>query len=291
MKKEKYTPYLFIAPAAILMLVVVLYPIISSLHMSFFDYKLFSPFNNKFIWIENYIAVLKDEVFWVSLLNTLKWVVLGVFFQFFFGLILALLLNQRFFCRGLIRTIILIPWVTPGVLIALMWTWMYDGNYGVINDLLMKLNIIDQAVPWLAQSSTALYSIILTIIWQGIPFFAIMILAGLQSIPEELYEAADVDGASSFQKFWKITLPMLKSTILVTTLLRIIWVANSVDIIYTMTGGGPGYSSMTLSVYTFAKARSSLDFGYASTLSIYLTLILLVIIFFYQKYKIKQEKA
>ncbi|MDI3481773.1 MAG: multiple sugar transport system permease protein [Tepidanaerobacteraceae bacterium] len=278
---SKSAPYLLIAPALLLMLLIIAYPIANSIRMSFLKYILFKPKDVEFIGFANYINALKDPVFRQALVNTVLWIAGGVFFQFFFGLILALLLNRRFKGRGFIRSIILIPWVTPGVLIGLMWKWMYDGNYGVINDILVRLHIIQNFIPWLAKSQTSLLAVIITIIWQGVPFFAIMLLAGLQAIPEELYEAGKVDGATGWQAFWHITLPMLKPTILVSTLLRIIWVANSVDVIYIMTGGGPGYSSLTLSVYTYMKAQKAMDFGYASTLAIYLTLMLSAIAFFY----------
>ncbi len=290
MKSKRLYPYYLVAPAVIFMLVIVAYPILNSFYMSFMDYKLFKISDIHFVGLDNYIAVLQDPVFRQSLWNTLWWVGLGVFFQFFFGLILALLLNEKFRGRGIVRSLILVPWVTPGILIGLMWTWMYDGNYGVINDVLVKLHVLDQYVPWLAQSDTALLSVIVTIVWQGIPFFAIMLLAGLQTIPRELYEAAEVDGASPWKSFWMITLPMLTPTIFVTTLLRIIWVANSVDVIFAMTGGGPGYSTLTLSVYTFVKARTALDFGYASTMSIYLTLILSVVLLIYL-YELQKREA
>jgi multiple sugar transport system permease protein len=289
MKSNKLAPYLLISPAVILMLLIVGYPIGKSIYMSFFNYVLYRPKDMNFAGISNYINVLKDPIFRQSLVNLLIWVTLAVLFQFLFGLILALILNKEFRGRGLVRSMILIPWVTPGILIGLMWKWMYDGNYGVINDILLKLHIIKHYIPWLAQPSTSLFSIIVTIVWQGIPFFAIMILAGLQTIPGEYYEAAESDGANRLQAFWHVTLPMLKHTILVTTLLRIIWVANSVDVIYSMTGGGPGYSSLTLSVYTFVKARGSLDFGYASTLSIYLTAILSIVLIIYVRNLSKQE--
>ena len=290
MKSKRLYPYYLVAPAVIFMLVIVAYPILNSFYMSLMDYKLFKISDIHFVGLDNYIAVLQDPVFRQSLWNTLWWVGLGVFFQFFFGLILALLLNEKFRGRGIVRSLILVPWVTPGILIGLMWTWMYDGNYGVINDVLVKLHVLDQYVPWLAQSDTALLSVIVTIVWQGIPFFAIMLLAGLQTIPRELYEAAEVDGASPWKSFWMITLPMLTPTIFVTTLLRIIWVANSVDVIFAMTGGGPGYSTLTLSVYTFVKARTALDFGYASTMSIYLTLILSVVLLIYL-YELQKREA
>ena len=271
------------------MLFVIAYPIGRSILMSFYNYVLYKPNEVAFVGLKNYAAVLTDPVFLQSLLNTFIWVGFGVFFQFFFGLILALLLNQNFKFRGLVRSVILIPWVTPGVLIALMWLWMYDGNYGIINYFLVKLHIIKEYIPWIAQTKTALFSVIVTIIWQGIPFFAIMILASLQTIPEELYEAVKVDGANAIQSFWNVTIPVILPTIVVTTLLRIIWVINSVDILYAMTGGGPGYSSLTLSVYTFLKARAALDFGYASTLSIFLTLIISAVLFVYLNRIIRRE--
>jgi multiple sugar transport system permease protein len=290
MKSNKFVPYLLIAPAVTLMLLIVAYPIGSSFCMSFFKYVLYRPFDVQFIGLANYINVFKDPVFWQSFINTIYWIGFGVSFQLLFGLILALLLNQKFKLRGLVRSIVLIPWVTPGILIGLMWTWMYDGNYGVINDTLTKLHLIKDYIPWLAQSKTALPGVIVTIIWQGIPFFAIMILAALQTIPQELYEAAEVDGARSWQAFLNVTLPMIQPTLVVTTLLRIIWVANSVDVIYSMTGGGPGYSSLTLSVYTFVKARAALDFGYASTLSLILTLFLSSFLVIYLR-KLSQQEA
>jgi multiple sugar transport system permease protein len=145
----------------------------------------------------------------------------------------------------------------------------------VLNDILMKIGIIENPVPFLARQDTVFPAVIVTIIWQGIPFFALMLLAGLQGVPAELYEAADIDGANVFGKFFHITVPSLQNTIYVTTLLRIIWVANSVDVIYNMTGGGPAYASQTLSVYVFNKANA-LNLGYASAMSILLTLMLLL---------------
>jgi len=195
--------------------------------------------------------------------------------QFLFGFMLALILNKYFRGRGVARAVSLIPWVTPGVLIALMWSWMFDGNYGVINDLLMKLHLIDDKIAYLARKDTAMPAVIITIIWQGIPFFALMILAGLQGISGDLYEAAAIDGATGFQKLFYVTIPSLRNTIFVTTMLRIIWVANSVDVIFNMTNGGPANSTQTLAVYVYKKA-SSLDMGYSSAMAIALMLVLLV---------------
>ncbi len=290
-KKTTVWPYLLLAPALATILAVVFIPVINAVLMSFQNYDLRRPSQIRFIGLGNYITVFKDPLFWQALLKTVIWVSAGVGLQFVFGFMLALLLNRHFFGRGFFRSISLIPWVTPGVLIGLMWRWIFDGNYGVLNDLLAKLGLIENNVPFLAQQSTAFPAVILTIIWQGIPFFALMLLAGLQGIPEELYDAADVDGASSFQRFFMVTVPSLKNTIFITTMLRIIWVANSVDVIFNLTEGGPAYSTQTLSVYVFNKGNA-LNLGYASTMAILLALALASVAIPYLKKLFKsQEEA
>lgn len=289
-KKKSIYPYLLVAPALIIILCVVFVPVINAIGMSFQSYDLRRPKEIAFCGLENYITVFKDKLFWKALWKTILWVVFGVGFQFVFGFVLALLLKKKFKGRGAVRAVSLIPWVTPGVLIGLMWRWMYDGNYGVINDLLGKIHLLDQNIPFLSQTNTAFPAVIITIIWQGIPFFALMILAGLQGIPEELYEAADVDGATGFQKLFKITIPSIKNTLFVTTLLRVIWVANSVDVIFNMTEGGPAYSSQTLSVYVFNKAQA-LDLGYSSAMAILLTLVLCLVAIPYLIFTFREEDS
>ena len=268
-------PYLLLAPALLIIFSVVIVPIINAVSMSFQSYNLTRPKKIGFIGLDNYVKLFGDSVFWSSLVRTLLWVFFGVGFQFVFGFMLALVLNKNFRGRGVARAVSLIPWVTPGVLIALMWSWMFDGIYGVINDLLMKLHITSDKIAFLARTDTALPSVIVTIVWQGIPFFALMILAGLQGIPYDLYEAADIDGATGIMKLFYVTIPSLRNTIFVTTMLRIIWVANSVDVIFNMTEGGPAYATQTLSVYIYKKANA-LDMGYASAMAIMLMLILLL---------------
>jgi multiple sugar transport system permease protein len=272
-RKRNPWPYLLVAPALLTVLTVVFIPVVNAISMSFQSYDLRRPSRIGFIGLGNYSEVLSDPLFWQAVWKTVVWVVAGVGFQFLFGFVLALLLNRRFFGRGIVRSISLIPWVTPGVLIGLMWRWIYDGSYGVLNDILLRLGIIRDFVPFLARGETAFPAVILTIIWQGIPFFALMILAGLQGIPEELYDAADVDGANGAQKLFRITIPSLRNVIFVTTLLRIIWVSNSVDVIFNLTEGGPAYATQTLSVYVFNKGNS-LNLGYAATMSILLALML-----------------
>ena len=273
--KSTIWPYLLLLPALIVMLSVVIVPIINAVSMSFQSYNLTKPKKIGFIGLQNYATLLHDPLFWSSLLRTAIWVVFGVGCQFLFGFLLALVLNKQFKGRGVVRAVSLIPWVTPGVLIALMWRWMYDGNYGVINDLLMRLGLIKENIAFLSKPGTAMPSVIVTIVWQGIPFFALMLPAGLQGISYDLYEAASIDGATGWQKLIYVTIPSLRNTIFVTTMLRIIWVANSVDVIFNMTEGGPAYATQTLSVYIYKKA-SALDMGYASAMAIMLMLVLLL---------------
>jgi multiple sugar transport system permease protein len=278
MRKEKINPwpYVLLLPALLIVFSVVFVPVINAFMMSFQNYDLRRPDQIGYTGLKNYIDVFQDPLFRASLWRTFLWVFFGVGFQFLLGFVLAMLLNRKIMFRGFLRSASLIPWVTPGVLIALMWRWIYDGNYGVLNDLLLKLGLIHDKIPILARISTAFPAAIVTIIWQGIPFFALMILAGLQGIPFELYEAADIDGANIAQKLFRITIPSLKNTLFVTTLLRIIWVANSVDVIANLTEGGPAYSSQTLSVYIFNKGNS-LNLGYASAMAIILALLLSVV--------------
>lgn len=278
---RKVLPYALLSPAVIVTLAIVFFPMVQAAWMSLHDYVLFRPNDITFVGLKNFIAALQDDVFWISLRHTLLWIGITVPAQLLLGLVTALILNQQFFWRPLARALIIIPWALPSVVIALMWVWIYDSNYGVLNDLLLRLNIIQNAVPWLANPDTALYAIILTLTWQGFPFFAVMILAGLQSIPASYYEAAAIDGASVWRQFWHITLPGIAGVMMTAVLLRIIWVANSIDVIFVMTGGGPGYSTYTLPLYAFVKARTGLDFGNGSAIAVLFTLMLLGFVILY----------
>ena len=281
-------PYLLLLPALIVMLAVVVVPICNTVGMSFQYFNLTKPKKTAFIGFDNYIKILSSGLFWQSLQRTIVWVFFGVGLQFVFGFLLALLLNRDYRGRGVVRAVSLIPWVTPGVLIALMWRWIMDGNYGVLNDVLKRLGLISENIAWLATKSTALPSVITTIVWQGIPFFAIMLLAGLQGISHDLYEAADIDGATHVQKLFYVTIPSLRNTIYVTTMLRIIWVANSVDVIWNMTEGGPAFATQTLSVYIYKEA-SVLNMGFASAMAILLMIVLLVVAIPYLRSTFGQE--
>ena len=274
-------PLALLSPAVLVTLAIVFFPMIQTAWMSLHEYVLFRP--KKFDWVglQNYFAVFQDEVFWISLRHTVIWIAITVPAQALLGLATALLLNQPFPWRPLARALIIIPWALPSVVIALMWAWIYDSNYGILNDLLLRIGLLETSIPWLANPDTALYAIILTLTWQGFPFFAVMILAGLQSIPRSYYEAASLDGASNLRQFWHITLPGISGVLFTAFLLRVIWVANSMDVIFVITGGGPGYATYTLPLYAFIEARTNLDFGYGSALAMTFTILLLGIVVLY----------
>lgn len=274
-------PYVLLSPAVLATLVLVFYPMVQAAITSLYRNILWKPRGVTFIGLENYWAILHDPVVWSSLGRTGIWIGLTVPLQLLLGLVTALLLNQNFRWRGLARSLILIPWALPSVIIGLMWSWIYHPQVGVLNDLAMRLGLLQAAMPWLASPDTALYAIIVALVWQGFPFFAIMILAGLQTIPANLYEAASIDGAGTWQKFREITLPGLKGVLVTAVMLRLIWVANSIDVIYVMTGGGPGYASQTLPLYAFKRTYSSMDLGYGTALAVTFSLLLLGMIVLY----------
>ena len=279
----KAYPYILVAPTLLVIGVILLYPMFRGFVLSFHNHVLTRPLEQGFIGFDNYIAMFHDPIFWLSLRKTFWWVVASVFFQLLLGLGTALLLNEKFRGRALARGLVLIPWVMPSVVSGLMWAWIFDGTFGLANDILMKLGIISENIPWLGNAKTAFPVVIMTNIWKGFPFFAISILAGLQSIPKDLYEAAEIDGAGVWRRFLTVTMPHLRPVIITTTVLRLIWTANTTDLIFTMTKGGPGYTTHVLALYTYLKAWSELDFGYSSTMAIFLMLLLLIFIGIYMK--------
>ena len=283
MRRRKFNalPFILLSPAVLATLVLVFYPMLQAVITSLFQYVLWKPRDIRFIGLDNYLAVAQDPVAWSSLGRTVIWIGLTVPLQLLLGLVTALLLNQQFRWRGLARSLILIPWALPSVVIGLMWSWIYHPQVGLLNDLMLRMGLLSTAMPWLANADTALYAIILALVWQGFPFFAIMILAGLQTIPSNLYEAAAIDGATTWQKFREITLPGLKGVLVTAVMLRLIWVANSIDVIYVMTAGGPGYASQTLPLYAFKRTYSSMDFGYGTALAVTFSVLLLGLILLY----------
>jgi multiple sugar transport system permease protein len=274
----RLTPYAFLLPALVITALVVLLPAARTFWMSLTDLILYRPDAQRFVGLDNFIKAFRDEVFWISLRQSVLWVSLVVGLQFALGFATSLLLNQSFWWRSAARALIVIPWALPSVIIGLMWTWMLDFNLGVVNDMLLRLGVIAKPLAWLADPDLAFYAVVLTLVWQGFPFFAVTILAGLQSIPADQLEAAEIDGATRWQRFRFVIIPGLADIIMTALLLRIIWVANSLDVILLMTGGGPGYATHTLPLYAFQKAYSAMEYGYGAALAMILTALLMAIV-------------
>jgi multiple sugar transport system permease protein len=273
--RELLLGYAYLIPVVVCLGGTIAFPILKAMHMSLYYNVLIKPQEYRFIGLGNYARLLGDDVFWLSLWNSAVWVGGSVSLQFLGGFAAALLLHQAFAGRSLVRTVTLLPWIIPGVVVALVWEYVYQPNYGILNDLLFRLGWLHERVAWLSDPNLAMPAVIVANIWRGVPFFAIMLLAGLQAIPDELYEAARVDGASLTQRFWHVTLPLLRPIIVVATATRIIWTFNYADLIFVMTSGGPANATQITSTYTLLQAYSNLDFGYAATLSVVLLLIML----------------
>jgi len=268
--------YAYLVPAALCLVATVVVPIALAIKMSLYNDVLYKPQNYRFSGLANYLRLAQDPVFWLSLWNSVVWVFGSVVLQFIVGFAAALLLHQSFHGRAVLRTLNLLPWIIPGVVVGLIWEWLYQPNYGLINDLLVKAGLMHDRIAWLSSPDLAMPAVVFTNVWRGIPFFAIMLLAGLQSIPMELYEAARVDGAGVLGRFWYVTLPLLRPIIVVATATRIIWTFNYADLIFVMTSGGPANATQITSTYTLLQAYANLDFGYAGALSVVLLLVMLV---------------
>lgn len=284
--KRKAEPYLFLFPTMLLLVLMFGYPLINSFVMAFQNYKLTNPNNISFNGLDNFKKLFTETDIWLIVKNSFLYVIFSVSGQFLLGLTLAMALNKRFPFRGLYQAIIFLPWSFSAFVIGLMHRWSFNGEYGVVNDLLLKFSVISEKIAWLGTPGLSLAVVILAMIWMGIPFFAIMILAALQSIPKEMYEAAAIDGCGVLRKFFQITLPYIKPTVIITLLLRTIWIFNSFDLIVVITNGGPANYSQTLPSYMYTKAFSSYDFGLASSLGV----VLMVVLVFYVTVFLKLTK-
>lgn len=282
-RKKSYAPYLLMLPTIALLCWLLIYPVGNVFYTSLRQEMLTRPKQNGFIGLENYMKIARDPVFWEALCNSARWVLVEVGLQLIFGMGLALLLKRKFRGCGAFRAVLFLPWALSGVLVSMLWSMMYYENVGVLNDLLRRLGIITKAVAWTGNKNTAFWSLIVAELWRGIPFFSIMLLASLQSVPDELYEACRVDGGGARENFIYVSFPYVKETLVLTTLLRTIWEFNSVDLILNLTGGGPIHKTTTLAVYLANTARRDGNFGYGSALAVISFMILLVIAASYLK--------
>lgn len=272
-RKKRVEPWYYVGPIFLLLVIMFGYPLIKSIVMAFQNYKLGNA-NVYFNDFANFQKMFGDKDFPLLLKNSIVYVIVSVFGQFIGGLILALCLRDKFKGRGIYQSIVFLPWAFSAFVVGLVFRWSFNGEYGVVNDVLRKLGIIKKGIAWLGTPGLSLVVVILAMIWIGIPFFGIMILAALQSIPDEIYEAADMDGCGMFRKFFSLTLPYIKPTVIMTILLRTIWIFNSFDLVVIVTQGGPANYSQTLPSYMYTKAFSGYDFGLAGAFGVLLMVIL-----------------
>ena len=255
-----------LAPAAILLALIIVYPVLRLGYTSFFSLSLTSGLPAEFVGLENYSLMLEDPVFWETTWNTVLITLITVPGALLVGLALALLANLPFGVQWPVRLSLLIPWALPLSFAGLIFAWFFHSEYGVVNDVLNRLGF--PGIIWFNSPNWAFAAICLTIVWKTSSFMALIILAGLQTIPRSLYEAADVDGAGRIRQFFEITLPLLKPAIVVALIFRTITALQTFDIPYMMTGGGPGTSTATLAMYIHQNTVSFLDLGYGSALAV-----------------------
>ncbi|MBI3038100.1 sugar ABC transporter permease [bacterium] len=272
--------WVFLAPSLIALVVLGFYPLIRTFFLSFTDSTRGSVEAGNFIGLKNYLELFSKNEYWSSVFNTLLFTIGSVGLEFFLGLGFALLANSKFRARGYARAAMLIPWALPTVVAARMWGWMFNDVFGVINDLLvLKLGILSKPVAWTAQPVWAMISVILVDVWKTTPFVALILLAGLQQIPEELYEASQVDGANSFQKFFLITLPLLKPAIVVALIFRTLDAIRVFDVIWILTAGRFGTESIGTYNYRNLIDFSRLGFGSAISVTIFFIIAIFVVMY------------
>lgn len=272
-------PYVFIIVAFVFFL------LISNIVMSF------SSDDGKFT-LQNYVAIFKDSVFYKSVLNTCVWVFGSVAGQITLGLSVALLLTQIKRGQVFFRSVILIlPWATLDIVAGVMWKWMYNDMYGVLNDILVKIGLVKDYIPWLATPKMAMIAVIIANIWKGFCLSGMFFIAGIQTIPQELYEAAEIDGANAYRRFWNVTIPQLKPVLVTTLMFTIIWTINYFPLIYVMTAGGPNYGTETIVTYIYRLSLRFLEYNKAAALSNILFLIVFTIAYLFTRRMSKEVAA
>ena len=282
---------LFALPAFVYMLIFVGYPIISNIVLSVQDVTVrnLARGTKNFVGLDNYIALFRDEVFRLTISNTLKFTVYSLLFQFIIGFALAIFFNKNFSFAKPVRGLLMIPWMIPMTVTALIFKFIFSTDVGIVNYFLRSLGIISENIEWLTNPNIAMGCVIFANIWIGIPFNTILLSTGLTTIPQELYESAAMDGANGFQRFIKITLPLLRSTIESVLVLGFIYTFKCYDLIYVMTSGGPVNSTHLMSTYSYKLSFEMFDYSMGSAAANVLLVILMVVGMVYLKITMEGE--
>lgn len=288
--REERLAYLFLIPSLIVVIGVAFYPLFNTIYVTFFDARLGSSRAWEYVGFENYTKLLASSQWWEAVWATVKFTVASVSFELVLGLGIALVVNSKFPGRGLMRTAMLVPWAIPTAISSQMWKWMYHDVFGVVNDLFTRvIPLLPQKIAWIASAQTALWALVAVDVWKTTPFMALLLLAGLQLIPGDIYEAASVDGATGWLQFWTITLPNLRSAIVVALIFRTLDSLRVFDLVWIMTSGAFGTETMAT-----LNQRNLIQFqqlGYGSTISVAIFVVIALFVIFYVTTIFKDEEA
>jgi len=289
-RREAIVGLLFVLPALLIILGIVLQPILSTFYLSFFEASLSKTKANVFIGLENYLNLLSDKAFWVTIWRTVYFTVVSVGLELVLGLSIAQLISSRPPGWKFLRIALILPWAIPTIVNGTMWRWIYNADYGALNGLLQQLGLIDKYIPWLTKPDIAMNLVIIADIWHSVPFVALILQAALATLPADLEEAAAVDGANAFQRFLLIRLPLLRPAILVALVIRTVEAFRVFDIIYVITNGGPANGTVTISYLTYLEMFSFGHLGRGSALSFLISLFTLVMAFIYIRFLYRPEE-
>jgi trehalose/maltose transport system permease protein len=286
-RKQTRLAWLMVLPALVVMALVALYPLGQTIYDSFTDRQFLGGLEpTRWVGLQNYRDLIDDSIWWDSVVVTLKFSAITVSIELVLGLIIALVVNSGFKGRGVMRAVMLVPWAIPTVVAAQMWKWMYDDVFGVVNDSLVRLHVIDRPVAWISEEPLA--AVAAVDIWKTTPFVALLLLAGLQVIPHELYEAADVDGVSKWHQFWRITLPLLVPAILVTLIFRTLDALRVFDVFYVFFGSR--VDTQTMAIYNQNTIVAFGDVGYGAAISVGMFLIIGLFVVIYATFMRVQQQ-
>ena len=284
LERESVLGYLLLAPGLAVLVVFVAYPFILAIYLSLTDKLIAVESSGRFVGLQNYVNLLQNSVFRQTVVNTFNYTFVSVFFKLALGMAMALALNEAILLKNLLRGVMLLPWIVPTALSALAWLWMYDSTFSVINWMLESTGLVEKGPVWLGSEFWAMLSIQIVNVWRGVPFFGITLLAGLQTIPEELYEAAEVDGAGAWRKFWNITTPLLMPVTAVVTLFSIIQTFADFEIVFVLTRGGPGNSTHLFATLTQQIAIQNGRLGQGAAISLFMFPVLVVVVLLQLRY-------
>jgi raffinose/stachyose/melibiose transport system permease protein len=288
-KNNRFAGYMFLLPAALIYLSVIVVPAIYSFYLSFFKWNGVSP-TKKFVGIKNYVnEILNDRTFAIAVKNNIVWVLLTMIFMVGIALLLALLINREFKGRVVFRGIFYFPYVLSGVIVGIIWSWIYHPQLGLITNIMNLLHLGEYSKAFLADTKTAFYAVFLAALWQGVGAPMILFLAGLQTIPKDLFEAANLDGANKFQTFISITIPMLRETFVIVFALQVISSVKVYDIVYAMTGGGPAQSTQVMATWMVTQSFRFSNVGVGTAIACIMVLVLMVVIIPFVLFMAKEE--